>query len=70
MIFMKNFEKGSQRWGRRSIRQRAKDWYSNTIHLTETILVRLDEETTLELTKDQILCEEPLPPQKKSKKKA
>jgi cell fate regulator YaaT (PSP1 superfamily) len=38
--------------------------------LTETILVRVDEETTLELTKEQILCEEPLPPQKRSKKKA
>jgi cell fate regulator YaaT (PSP1 superfamily) len=38
--------------------------------LTETILVRIDEETTLELTKAQLLAEEPPPPPKRSKKKS
>jgi cell fate regulator YaaT (PSP1 superfamily) len=38
--------------------------------LTETILVKIDEETTLELTKEQLLAEEPPPPPRKSKKKS
>jgi cell fate regulator YaaT (PSP1 superfamily) len=38
--------------------------------LTETILVRIDEETTLELTKAQLLAEEQPPPPKRSKKKS
>jgi cell fate regulator YaaT (PSP1 superfamily) len=38
--------------------------------LTETILVRIDEETTLELTKAQLLAEDPPPPPKRSKKKS
>lgn len=37
--------------------------------LSETILVRIDEETTLELTKEQLLAEEPPPQPKKPKKK-